>query len=182
MGEVKRRYMKRPVLSFTKLSLFRDLKISLLELNEFGKYSINDIISAVTDNGKDIKICTEHVINVLKKFRIKELSEEQLLEWVGLVESSGPFVVCEENEQVHDCIEMVLKNILLVKIGRKIEDSNIERYIGALKNNVVLGLELSNLHKLHKDYSQFYKNQGGFITNISKSHVHTSAYHNKHNG
>jgi hypothetical protein len=147
----------RTLVDFIKLELFRDLNISLSDLNNSGKTLL---YNSETTNGDKVIVCVEHVINVLNKLKEKRITQLDLIQWIYTIRFSDLFEFCEDQHEIilnifdeiaettrgnyagsaqgfsvtHTDILNILDGNILEEliIVKKISESDIDKYIAHL--------------------------------------------------
>ena len=148
---------------FKDLELYRDFKISLSNVNKSGKMQL---YNSKTADGRKVSVCIEHVINALNKYKKKEITQLNLIEWIYAINNSALFENCKEYDEsilhvfaeieetaignytdsaqgfnvTHTDIYNILDGNIQEEISKikKITDVDIDRYIDALQNNIEL--------------------------------------------
>lgn len=108
-----------------RLEQFRDLKISKQELYEYRiKISIET----------PIKVCSEHVIDLLNGYKSGLKTQKAILEWVNTIWFSGWFEYCDEQcdsiASVMNCLEEIDEE------GKELTFEKVELYLEALRHNL----------------------------------------------
>jgi hypothetical protein len=137
-----------------KLELFRDGTINLSKLTNNGKIDLFNV--KIKD---EVQVKKEHFINILSKFKNKEISEQDILEWIYTIRFTDVFSINEfYHESISDVMEMIqrmnlgrrignywevdIKGIVNKKepiyLGKRISDTEIDKYIDAMNKNIEL--------------------------------------------
>lgn len=119
------------IINSERLEMFRDLKIQKSEIFD----DTVDLIDLKSDTGQPVQIWPANIIELLKMYKSKEITEEHLLEWVNTVWFTELFEYCDE---CSDCIEDIMNSLEETgETGNELDDRKIESYIKILSDVVV---------------------------------------------
>ncbi len=111
------------------LEKFRDL---ILTKNELDTLLLIDHAEMRLD--KPIEVCTNHLVELLSRYKNGYVSEQTILDWVNTIWFSGWFEYCDEQ---CDSIASVMNELEEIdEDGKCITPEKAELYIQALKNNI----------------------------------------------
>jgi hypothetical protein len=125
---------------------YRDLTISMEELSK----TVNVHRIAPHEYSGSVIVCTDHVINVLEKYKKDEISELGLARWPKFIMFSEWYDYCQENYESNASVVAELEAPLvwldfcdeeddgeLYEPMEKLSPDKADTYIHALKNNVM---------------------------------------------
>ncbi|WP_370571833.1 hypothetical protein [Methanomethylovorans sp.] len=107
------------------LELYRDLQISI---NEFDKTTYS---FAPPEYYWSVEICKEHVINLLEKYKKKDITHAEVVSWANFILFSEWYRYCEKYQ---DRIAYILDKLEEIdEQGKELTPKKVEIFISFLK-------------------------------------------------